>query len=80
MTQRGLSPRLLASPIAASRLSTSRLNAVGPHIDEDRRGAGKHHHLDRGDEGEGRHEHRIARADALGHQRQQQGVGAVGAS
>ena len=37
-------------------------------------------HLDRGDEGEGGHEHGVARADALGHQRQQQRIGAVRAS
>ena len=52
---------------------------VAANIDEDRRGAREHHHLDGGHEGEGRHEHRIALADALGHQRQEQRVGAVGA-
>ena len=55
------------------------VECIAANIDEDRRGAREHHHLDGGHEGEGRHEHRIALADALGHQRQEQRVGAVGA-
>ena len=48
-------------------------------IDKHRRGAGERHHFAGGAEREGRADHRVARADALGHQHHQQRVGAAGA-
>ncbi len=52
---------------------------VGQDIDEDRAGADERHDFGAGDEGEAGHEHRVARPDVPGAQRDQQGVGAVGA-
>ena len=47
------------------------------HVHEQRRRAGQCHALASGAEGEGRAQHRVARADALGHQHHQQRVGAA---
>ncbi len=52
---------------------------VGQYVDEHRRGADQGDHLPGGREGEAGAKHRVPRANAPGHQRQQQGVGAVGA-
>ncbi len=52
---------------------------VGLDVDEDRRGADQRRHFGGGAEGERGAEHRVARADALRHQRQHQRVGAAGA-
>ena len=56
------------------------LKVSAQHIDEDRRRAEPGHDFGGRGEGEGRHEHRLARLDALRHQRQPQRVGAVGAA
>jgi hypothetical protein len=58
-----------------------RIKVVGvlADVDEHRGGAQPRDHLARGREGEAGAEHRIARPDAPGHQRQHQGLGAVGA-
>ena len=47
------------------------------HIDEDRRGTSQRHHLRRRGEGEARDEDRVACADPVRHQRDQEGVAAA---
>jgi hypothetical protein len=65
--------------MAASSLAGSRLKVSAQHVDEHRRRPDPRHDFGRGGEGEGRAEHRVAGAHAPGHQRQGDGVGAVGA-
>jgi hypothetical protein len=58
------------------------IDVVGPGIDvhEDRGGAEEADHFGRGDEGKGGGEDRIARANAVSHERHKEGVGARGAA
>ena len=68
--------------LADCRLGLLRVEveAVGTHIDKDGRCAAKQCHLGGRNEGECGHEHGIAGTDALGHQSQQQRIGAVRAT
>ncbi len=56
------------------------VEGVGLNVDEDRRRADQHRHFRRRAEGERGADHRVARADALGAQRQHQRIGAAGAT
>ncbi|MNQ89317.1 hypothetical protein D3C85_1046230 [compost metagenome] len=63
-------------------LQMARVHVVGRlvHVDEDRLGVEPGHDLGGGREGEAGHEDGVAATNAPGHQRQGQGVGAVGAA
>ena len=79
MTAFGLRPRLRA--VAMPRFSEFDVHVEGRlvDIDEHRRRAGQRHRLAGRAERERRTEHRVAAADALGHQHHQQRIGAAGA-
>ena len=75
-----LQPLVLRCAQPSLELADVDIEVGGLDVDEHRRRADQCHRLRRGGEGEVGHDHRVALADALGHQGELQSVGAVAAS